>query len=76
MGRPCMAITLVNPQRPQEAGSYLWCKEVVHSIWAGHNCYSGVVWTSSDLVEPTENMRLWRTGSAEDVRLVSGKLLG
>jgi hypothetical protein len=73
---PCLAITLVNPRRPQEAGSYLWCKFDIHS--GMHEDYSGLWWlcTGDQLVEVTPQMRTWREGNADDVRSVSGRLLG
>lgn len=73
---PCMAVTLVNPSKPEEAGSYLWCSENAHSVLSTHLDYSGIQWTTSDLVEPTENMRKWRTGPAHIVALVSGRMMG
>lgn len=74
---PCMAITLVNPRKPQEAGSYLWCV-LQGEGKAGHMhlSYCGMYWDTTDLVEPTENMRAWRTGNWMTVKRVSGRMLG
>jgi hypothetical protein len=74
MSKPCMAVTLVNPQKSGEAGSYLWCRLDRHS--GSHLCYSGVAWLSDELVEPTANMILWRTGVETSVQAVSGRMMG
>lgn len=71
----CLAITLVNPREPQLASSYLWCKLDKHETGM-HVSYCGMWWLTTDMVEPTENMIAWRTGSKEDVERVSGCMLG
>lgn len=75
--RQCLAITLINPAKPEEAGSYLWCVHREHASGM-HTSYCGMWWltSSESLVKPTPNMILWRTGSAEVVKAVSGKMLG
>lgn len=73
---PCMAITLVNPRAPQEAGSYLWCVDEDHNGSGLHMSHCGMWWDTSDLVEPTENMILWRTGNRFTVKRVSGRMMG
>jgi hypothetical protein len=77
VSQACMAMVLVNPLRPQEAGSYLWCRSDSDHERV-HLCYSGVYWSAptDQLVEPTPEMRVWRTGDAESVRSVNGRLLG
>lgn len=72
--KPCMAITLVNPARPNEAGSYLWCKLSEHN--GPHLSYCGTMWMTADLVEPTPEMILWRTGNEDEVKAVTGRMLG
>jgi hypothetical protein len=78
MANACLAITLINPQAPHLCSSYLWCVKEEHGFEEDHKCYTGVRWTvlPGDLVEPTPNMILWRTGKKEDVSRVSGQLLG
>ena len=71
----CLAITLVNPQALNEAGSYLWCKDDDEHP-GPHRSHCGLLWDTSDLVEPTENMVTWRTGNRIAVRKVRGRMLG
>jgi hypothetical protein len=77
MSTACLAIYLVNPKEPQEAGSYLWCIRGAHP-GRFHLCYSGLRWHADDvdLVQPTPEMILWRTGAETDVKRVSGHMLG
>lgn len=87
MKKPCLAITLINDAEPQHAASYHWCKlNDVHSDHhkymnehkGMHECYCGVWWltTGDQLVEPTAEMILWRSGGETDVKAVSERMLG
>jgi hypothetical protein len=73
--KPCLAITLIAPQAPQYASSYLWCREDEHETLM-HVCYSGVWWLTNDLIEPTPEMVIWRTGDESDLKRVRGRMLG
>lgn len=72
--RPCLAITLVNPREPKLASSYLWCTLGEHESGM-HVSYCGMWWMTGDIVEPTDAMVIWRTGTAEQVREISGRMV-
>lgn len=74
----CLAIVLVAPKEPNHAASYHWCKLDKHDDEQLHECYCGIRWTvdTEDLVPPTPEMILWRTGSDTTVKSVSGRMLG
>lgn len=76
MNKSCLAIVLINEQNPNYAASYHWCKLSEHEVGSPHVCYCGIWWLSDDLVEPTENMIAWRTGSKSTIKEVSGRMLG
>lgn len=78
MAKPCLAIVLVNPQALGDCSSYLWCQKDEHDDDQEHQCFSGLRWSADkdDLVPPTANMVMWRVGTKEDVRRVSGRLVG
>lgn len=73
---PCLAITLINPRDMEYAASYHWCKLEMHTTGTLHSCYCGIDWITDDLVEPTAEMILWRTGTETEIKAVSGKLVG
>lgn len=76
---PCLAITLINPLAMEHAASYHWCKLDVHPEGTLHSCYCGLLWLNGspdDLVEPTAEMILWRTGNESQIRGVSARLVG
>jgi hypothetical protein len=76
--KPCLAITLVYPRRPEYAASYHWCKLDEHPSDQMHECYCGLWWMvdDDDMVTPTPEMILWRTGSESQLKGVSRRLLG
>ena len=78
LAKPCLAITLIYPAAPEFAGSYHWCQLDEHPHGELHVCYCGIQWLTDDedLVEPTAEMILWRTGTETQVHSVRGKLVG
>lgn len=76
--KPCLAIVLVDPTAPNHAASYHWCKLEEHVADGPHVCYCGIWWltTKDDLVPPTPEMILWRTGSNPEFKSVGNRLMG
>lgn len=76
--KPCLAIFLIPGCPVENAASYHWCKFEEHSPESLHLCYCGIAWIANqtELVEPTPEMRLWRTGDEQAMKAVSGRMLG